>query len=80
MYKLGKKKSPLELADLILQHNPGASIDMIADIISEWGDLLDDRRFGAHTSIDIVRVGSNRQPQMRSMNIKFTQPLTRVNH
>lgn len=42
-----KKKSPLELADLILQHNPDASMEMIANVISDWGGLFDDRRMGS---------------------------------
>jgi hypothetical protein len=37
-----KRKSPYELASLILEHNPGASMEMIANVISEWGGLLDD--------------------------------------
>jgi hypothetical protein len=41
-----KKKSPLELANLVLKHKPGASIGMTAKVISEWGDLFDDHRFG----------------------------------
>jgi hypothetical protein len=42
MTKVRKKKSPQELAALILEHNPGASMEMIANVISEWGGLLDD--------------------------------------
>lgn len=45
-----KKKSPLELAELILEHNPGASFAMIANVISEWGDLLDDQKYETHES------------------------------
>jgi hypothetical protein len=42
MSKVRKRKSPQELASLILEHNPGASMEMIASVISEWGGLLDD--------------------------------------
>jgi hypothetical protein len=34
MSKIHKKKSPLELADLILKHNPSASMELIASVIS----------------------------------------------
>jgi hypothetical protein len=47
MSKDNKRKSPLELADLILEYNPGASMEMISNVISEWGGLFDDRRTGA---------------------------------
>jgi hypothetical protein len=44
MFKDNKRQSPIELADLILEYNPGASMEMIASVISEWGDLFDDRQ------------------------------------
>jgi hypothetical protein len=53
MRKISKKESPLELANLILKHKPDASVEMMADVISEWGDLFDDQKFSAHESIDI---------------------------
>jgi hypothetical protein len=80
MEKMGKRKSPIELADLILKHNPGASMDKIADIISEWGDLSDDVRLDAHKSTGMECSEKNRQPQMQSMYIKFTQPIRRASH
>lgn len=42
MPKVRKRKSPQELAALILEHSPGASIEMMTSVISEWGGLLDD--------------------------------------
>jgi hypothetical protein len=32
-----RKKGPLEIAELILKHDPDASMDMIANVLSEWG-------------------------------------------
>jgi hypothetical protein len=41
-----RPKNTDELVDLILKHDPNASVKVITDIISEWGDLFDDHRFG----------------------------------
>jgi hypothetical protein len=41
MSSIQRKKSPYELADLILKHDPGASWETISNVISEWGGLLD---------------------------------------
>ncbi len=56
MAALKRRKSTDELVDLILKHDPNVSMERIADIISEWGDLFDDHRFatqrpnrGGHT-------------------------------
>jgi hypothetical protein len=54
---------PHKLADLILKHNPCASLEMIANVISEWGDLFDDHRFVDHESIDIESAPPNDRPQ-----------------
>jgi hypothetical protein len=35
MHRISRKKSPIELADLILQHNASASMGMIANVICE---------------------------------------------
>jgi hypothetical protein len=48
-----RKENPLELADVILKHKPGASVEMISEVISEWGDLFDDQKFAAPASIDV---------------------------
>ena len=64
MTNVSKKNSPQDLVGLILQANPGASLEMIADIISEWGDEFDDRKFGDYTPIDIDRVSPKNQRQM----------------
>jgi hypothetical protein len=51
---MSSKKPPKntdELVDLILKHDPSASMKVISDIISEWGDLFDDRRFSELHSI-----------------------------
>jgi hypothetical protein len=45
-----RRKSTNEIVDLILKHDPNVSMQKIADIISEWGDLFDDRRWGAQHS------------------------------
>jgi len=48
MIKMTKRESQQELVDVILKHKPGASVEMISEVISEWGDLFDDRKFAAH--------------------------------
>jgi hypothetical protein len=70
MSNIRQKKSPLEIADLILLHNAGASMEMIANVISEWGDLSDDRRFDSQESIDIETAAPNGQRQSGNMNIE----------
>jgi hypothetical protein len=70
MPKTNGKKSPHELVDLLRKHNPHASIETIADIISDWGDLSDDRRFDAQESIDIETATPNGQRQSGNMNIE----------
>jgi hypothetical protein len=69
MSKLGKKKSPLEIADLMLLHNPGASMETIANVISEWGDLSDDRRFDEGESVDIETAEPNGQSHSGSLKV-----------
>jgi hypothetical protein len=36
-------KSTLHVVDLLHQHDPNASDEQIAEVISEWGHLLDER-------------------------------------
>jgi hypothetical protein len=38
-----KGKSPLGMVDLLLRHNPDASDEQLADVVSEWGHLLDEQ-------------------------------------
>jgi hypothetical protein len=70
MPKTNGKTSPHELVDLILKHNPHTSVETIADIISNWGDLFDDHQIGARESIDIETTAPNRQSQSGSLNMK----------
>jgi hypothetical protein len=53
MHTIRQKKDPLELADLILKHDPDASAEQIATVISEWGNLFDDQKFQTNESIDV---------------------------
>jgi poly(3-hydroxybutyrate) depolymerase len=62
MSNVQSKKTPLELADLVLEFNPGASMAQIADVISEWGDLFDDHKFAVHQPTEVGRAAPNRQP------------------
>lgn len=57
-----QRKKPVELANLILQNDPGASMDQIADVISEWGDLFDDQKMAAPESVDVKSANVKRQP------------------
>jgi hypothetical protein len=66
MHKISKKEGPLQLADLILKSNPDASIEMMTDIISDWGDLFDDQRFAASGPNDIQGAASNGEQQLDS--------------
>jgi hypothetical protein len=70
MSNVRQKKSPLEIADLLLLHNAGASMEMIANVISEWGDLSDDKKFDGQVSIDIETAAPNGQRQSGNMNIE----------
>jgi hypothetical protein len=38
-----RRKSPWELVELLVKHNPGASDELIAEVVSEWGELLEAR-------------------------------------
>jgi hypothetical protein len=67
-----RKKSPLELTDLILKHIPSASAETIAGVISEWGDFFDDQRFAANGAVDFESAGPNGQPQSRSLDSEFS--------
>jgi hypothetical protein len=48
-----RKKSLHELVDLILKQDPNASTEMIAEVISEWGDIFENQKFGEHEPINI---------------------------
>jgi hypothetical protein len=61
MSNLRRKRSPHELADLLLRHDPNASIEVIANVISEWRDFSDDQRFGDHASADLDSAASDDQ-------------------
>jgi hypothetical protein len=41
-HSVGRKKSSVELVNQILQHDPGASVEMIASVLSQWASLVDD--------------------------------------
>jgi hypothetical protein len=69
MSNIRQKKSPLEIADLILLHKAGASMEMIANVIREWGDLSDNKKIDGHVSIDIETAAPNRQPPPGNLSI-----------
>jgi hypothetical protein len=46
-HSMGRKMSSVELVDQILHHDPGASVEMIACFLSQWGILLDDNTCAA---------------------------------
>jgi hypothetical protein len=70
MSERSQKKSPLEIADLILLHNAGASMEMIGNVISQWGGLSDDHRYGSRESIDIEDEAHSGPSQSGSLNIE----------
>jgi hypothetical protein len=41
-HSMGRKMSSVELVDQILHHDPGASVKMVARILSQWGILFND--------------------------------------
>jgi hypothetical protein len=69
MSKVSKRKSPLEIADLMLLQNPDASMETIKNVISEWGDLSNDHQFGHRESVEIEAAAPN--SQLKSANLKF---------
>jgi hypothetical protein len=78
MSNVCKKKSPLEIADLILKHSPGASMETIANVISEWGGLFDDHRYGEGESIDFESAAPNGHSQSRSLNSGFPKSVKQL--
>jgi hypothetical protein len=70
MPSVRRKKGPHELAELIVKHDPNATLEMIANVISDWGDLSDDRRFDSQQSIDIETAAPNGHRQSGNMNIE----------
>lgn len=69
MSDVSKKKSPLEIAELMLLHNPGASLQGIANVISEWGDLSDDHRFDNRRTVAIETAAPAVKLKSGSLNI-----------
>jgi hypothetical protein len=63
MSNVRRKKSPHGLADLILKHDPNASMEMIANVISEWGDIYEYQRSGDHKPIAIESAATIDQAQ-----------------
>jgi hypothetical protein len=59
MIKMSRKGNPLELVDVILKHKPGASVAMISEVVSEWGDLFDDQKATTQKSIDVESAAPN---------------------
>jgi hypothetical protein len=47
------QKGSLEIATLILESDPGASAEMIGDVISEWGELIENHASEAKLSTGI---------------------------
>jgi hypothetical protein len=41
-HSIGRKQRSVELVNQILQHDPGASVEMVARILSQWGILFND--------------------------------------
>jgi hypothetical protein len=39
------RKSPRQLVEMMVQHNPDASDEQIAEVVSEWGALLEETTF-----------------------------------
>jgi hypothetical protein len=50
MFEDNKTQPPIELVDLILEFNPDASMAMITKVISQWGDLFDDRQISVQNA------------------------------
>jgi hypothetical protein len=63
MSNVRRKMSPHELADLILKIDPNASMEMIANVIIEWGDISDDQRVGDLAPIKLGSAAPNDQLQ-----------------
>ena len=59
MFKKNNRLSSIELAELILEYNRDASMEMIAGVVSEWGDLFDDRQMAAQSARKMDCVAPN---------------------
>ena len=43
MNEFSKGKTTLDLVNLLVRHDPTVSDDKIAEVVSEWGDLMGER-------------------------------------
>jgi hypothetical protein len=62
MNSIRHKKDPIELSDLILKHDPDATSQQIAEVISEWGNLFDDQKFLPNESIGVEGDAKSESP------------------
>jgi hypothetical protein len=62
MHTVRKKKAPLELANIVLKHDPDASAEQIATVISEWGNLFDDQKFQTNESVGVKGDAKSESP------------------
>jgi hypothetical protein len=53
------RRRSLEIAELILQNDPDASMEMIGNVISEWGELMDGHASLAQRSTETEYLKSN---------------------
>lgn len=44
---------PLEISQQILEHDPDTSMKNIADVISEWGDLISNRQQSVNEASEV---------------------------
>jgi hypothetical protein len=70
MTSIRTRKGPHDLADLIHKHDPNASLETIANIVSEWGAFSDDHRLDAQESVDIETAKQDDQRQSGNLNIR----------
>jgi hypothetical protein len=53
MRNISIQTRPLEISQQILEHAPDTTMKDIADIISEWGDLISDRRHSVNKTSEV---------------------------
>jgi hypothetical protein len=51
-----RKENSVELVNQILQHDPCASVEMITNVLSQWGILLDDHNRAACETEERLRL------------------------
>jgi hypothetical protein len=61
MKNISIQNKPLDICQEILEHNPDTSMEDIAEVVSEWGDLISDRQHSMRESTKVPHQQPNSQ-------------------